>query len=109
VVDVSDQPPGMAEMLWAARRIWGREPMGLREVAECVAVVSGDLSRQGRALGEGRAPDMAQVAKELGNLMFSARRWMDDLGLDVADCLERAMASQEEYAATLRGAWGRPT
>lgn len=106
---MSDEPPEMAEMLWAARRIWGYEPMDLRGVAECVAVVSGDLSRQGRALGEGRAPDMAQVAKELGNLMFSARRWMDDLGLDVVECLELAMVSQQEYADELRRDWKRPT
>jgi hypothetical protein len=109
VVDVNDEPPGMAEMLWAARRIWGYESMDLRDVAECVSVVSGDLSRQGRALAEGRAPDMDQVAKELGNLMFSARRWMDDLGLDAMRCLELAMASQQEYADELRRDWGRPT
>lgn len=108
-MSATDEPPGMAEMLWATRRIWGYEPMDLRGVAECVAVISGDLSRQGRALGEGRAPDMVAVAKELGNLMFSARRWMDDLGLDAGRCLELAMASQQEYADELRRNRRRPT
>jgi hypothetical protein len=105
---VSDQPPGMDEMLRAARYIWGtQDRMNLRDVAECVAVVSGDLSRQARALGEGRGCDMQEVAKELGNLMLSTRRWMDDLSLDAGRCLELAMAAQSAYVADLHRDWRR--
>lgn len=98
---MSDEPPGMDEMLRAAREIWSDRRMPMRPIVTCLMVTVGDLARQARAVDEGHPVDREQVAKELGNLMLSTRRWMDDLGLDAGRCLELAMAAQSAYVADL--------
>jgi hypothetical protein len=44
-----------------------------------------------------------ELKKELGNILFSTVRWIDDLGLDPLECLELAIAAQEKFVAS-----GRP-
>lgn len=99
---MSDQPPGMDEMLWGVRAIWGSRRMALRPIVTCLTVTVGDLAWQARAVDEGRPVDREQVAKELGNLMLSARRWMADLDLDAEYCLELGMSAQIAYVQKLR-------
>jgi hypothetical protein len=44
-----------------------------------------------------------ELKKELGNVLFSTIRWIDDLGLDVLECLDLAIEAQEKFARS-----GRP-
>lgn len=44
-----------------------------------------------------------ELKKELGNVIFSTIRWVDDLGLDVLECLDLAIEAQEKFANS-----GRP-
>ena len=44
-----------------------------------------------------------EFKKELGNIIFSTIRWIDDLGLDVLECLDLAIEAQEKFANS-----GRP-
>lgn len=44
-----------------------------------------------------------ELKKELGNIIFSTIRWIDDLGLDVLECLDLAIEAQEKFANS-----GRP-
>lgn len=44
-----------------------------------------------------------ELKKELGNIIFSTIRWVDDLGLDVLECLDLAIEAQEKFANS-----GRP-
>jgi hypothetical protein len=46
---------------------------------------------------------LRQLKKELGNIIFSTIRWIDDLGLDVLECLDLAIEAQEKFAGS-----GRP-
>lgn len=87
----------LATVLAEARAIWGDRRMTLIEVAIATVVVSGDICREARRESEGGEADMAEVAKELGNLMLSAPRWADDLGLSIDECIDRALAAQREY------------
>ena len=87
------------DLLAEGRAIWGSAPMGLPHIAVAAAVVTGDLARAARDLHEGLHPDMGEVAKELGNLVCSAVRWADDLGLEVETCVAVALDAQRAYVA----------
>lgn len=92
----------IAGILATGREIWGPPAMSLPHVALCAGVVAGDLARQARARVEGRTIVLDSVATELGNLVVSAVRWADDLGLDPAVCIERAFDAQRTYVAATR-------
>ena len=59
-----------------------------------LAVVTGDIARCARGAKKDEDED---VGKELGNLVLSAFRWMDDLGFDPAACVEKALWAQRDY------------
>lgn len=92
------------ELLGLSRAIWRGDRLGLPEISTCVAVVCGDLARQARAANEGQPVDLAEAGKELGNLILSAVRWCDDLGLDPSECIAAAAEAQRAYAAARRTA-----
>lgn len=97
-------------LLERGRRIWGDgSPVSLGAVGECVSVIAGDLSRACRSAREGRGTDHEAVRKELGNLLLSARRWVDDLGYDVDECLELAERAQVRYVQGLATGTGGAT
>ena len=77
-------------------------------------VETGDLARVQRDAGDSPTGDdiptestgsftRRQIKKELGNVLFSTIRWIDDLGLDVLECLDLAIEAQEKFAKS-----GRP-
>ncbi len=123
---------GLAVLLTQARQIWGAKkgPLGISRttgqplgpIVNRLMVGVGDLARLARDnpdLGEGVEFDSArrgfffvgdlddkvfhELKKELGNILFSTVRWIDDLGLDPLACLELAIEAQEKFAKS-----GRP-
>lgn len=82
--------------------IWPQQFLTLRGMVVLLAVIQGDLARQARNGMEDCAIDRAEVAKELGNLVLSSLRWMDNLGLDADECLKCAMEAQKSYIEKLK-------
>lgn len=91
--------PDPAELLAHARTIWGDHHDDLPTIAVALTVVTGDIARGARAAQEGRPDAIGHVGKELGNLILSAVRWCDDLGLDPAECVARGAEAQRAYVA----------
>lgn len=93
--------PRQSDLLAVGREIWqGTPPMSLEHVAVAAATVVGDIARLARGQWEGEELDRLALAKELGNLMLSAPRWADDLGLDTQECLDAADDAQRRYTDT---------
>jgi hypothetical protein len=91
-----DEDSTVADLLDEGQRIWdGRPRMTLREIAVAAAVVVGDLARAARD-----GCDLADVERELGNLIFSSIRWAGgDLRLDLSACLAAAVDAQRAFVA----------
>lgn len=96
------------DLLAEGREIWGEDRLDLEQILVHLQVVIGDLARIQRSVYEAGndtlPPDAAvQLAKEMGNLVFSSLRWCDDLGLDLDHCLELARTAQRAYATAREG------
>ena len=110
----NDVHAGLTALRVQARQIWGDNKLPLKEVVIRLTVGVGDLARLGRD-GYGIATEKnengeerelvwrRELKKELGNIIFSTIRWVDDLGLDVLECLDLAIEAQEKFAKS-----GRP-
>ncbi len=102
---------GLSALRVQGRQIWGdKETPGVRhslaEIAVRLMVGVGDLARLERdytGADEDQSAWIRQLAKELGNIIFSTIRWVDDLDLDVLECLDLAIEAQEKFAKS-----GRP-
>lgn len=102
---------GLSALRVQGRQIWGNDRYQLYEVVVRLMVGVGDLARITRdgTVGRGvaHAPPSVEQARELkkefGNIIFSTIRWIDDLGLDVLECLDLAIEAQEKFASS-----GRP-
>jgi hypothetical protein len=111
---------GFKALLVQGRQIWGGTRHGFPEIVTRLTVGVGDLARLARdgepgmrLRYEGSSPapiDTPERAawsierkKELGNILFSTIRWIDDLGLDPLECLDLAIETQEKFAKS-----GRP-
>lgn len=96
----SDVDAAIRTLLSLGRSIWHNWPvMELTQVAICLAVIEGDVSRQAQAKEEGGEPDMELVGQELGNLLLSIMRWMDDLRLNPHDYMHKAIVAQRKYVS----------
>lgn len=115
-VDIRKHPPlrqdvrsGLKTLLVQARQIWGDREHNrhtLDEIVVRLMVGVGDLARVTRGLGMSRVQRaahiqdelaQAELKKELGNVLFSTIRWIDDLGLDPLECLDLAILAQEKF------------
>jgi hypothetical protein len=100
---------GTAVLLMQARQIWGNDKFNLPDVVVRLMVGVGDLARLTRDVYSGGPSSVdherwrRELKKELGNVIFSTIRWVDDLGLDVLECLDLAIEAQEKFAGS-----GRP-
>jgi hypothetical protein len=113
-IDMRNQPAireqvkdGLLALRIQGRQIWGDRKHSLDEIVVRLMVSVGDLARLAR---EGRSVQVSalhvyipELKKELGNIIFSTIRWVDDLGLDVLECLDLAIEAQEKFANS-----GRP-
>lgn len=106
---------GISALRVQGRQIWGGDKHLLSEITTRLMVGVGDvarLCRDGYGVHSHATPseDAAskkawerELKKELGNVVFSTIRWIDDLGFDAIECLELAIAAQEKFAKS-----GRP-
>lgn len=79
-------------MLNEGRKIWGDLRMSDQEIAVALGVVYGDICR---CLRDGKTEE--ELKKELGNIIFSTVRWIDDLGFDVSECVDLAKNAQQNF------------
>jgi len=104
---------GLVALRVQGRQIWGGTRHTLPEIVLRLTVGVGDLARVARdgylpgfdpaadqELVEGRR---RELKKELGNVLFSVVRWIDDLGFDVMECIDLSVEAQEKFASS-----GRP-
>lgn len=101
---------GLSALRVQGRQIWGDKRHTLPEIVVRLMVGVGDTARVSRDApmypSGWKAYDVAavtEIKKELGNIIFSTIRWVDDLGLDVLECLDLAIEAQEKFAKS-----GRP-
>lgn len=112
----ADVRAGLLALRVQARQIWGDTRLDVSDIVLRLVVGVGDLARLARdrshvldrgypldVNAEGRADARRELKKELGNVIFSTVRWIDDLGLDVLECLDLAIEAQEKFASS-----GRP-
>ena len=85
------------EILATARDIWGPGKNTLEEIAIALQVVCGDISRQARDHQERGTFSVVEIQKELGNLLLSTVRWIDDTGLNPSGCILHASSAQRIY------------
>lgn len=107
-----DVHAGFKVLLVQARQIWGDDAddhLKLEEIIVRLMKSVGDIAGIVRDHGWGAehggdpGPWRSELKKELGNILFSTIRWIDDLGLDPLECLDLAIAAQEAFAKS-----GRP-
>ncbi len=100
----ADVAAGIAALRVQGRQIWGSTRHTLPEIVLRLTIVAGDLARLARD-GEA-ALDVGEytrsLKKELGNILLSTIRWIDDLGLDPLECLDRAIEAQERFTKSRR-------
>lgn len=99
---------GVVALLVQGRQIWGTYPLVLPEIVVRLMVTVGDIARIERDSigqdGEALSPEASlQLKKELGNIILSTIRWIDDLGLNALECLDLAIEAQEKFVQS-----GRP-
>ena len=99
---------GISALRVQGRQIWGPERLTLDQIVVRLMVGVGDLARLSRDGSLSTVKILEKVwahelKKELGNVLFSTIRWIDDLGLDPLECLDLAIGSQENFAKS-----GRP-
>lgn len=79
------------------------DPTGPDAYPTLLAVVTGDIARITRdAEGNYDQLDIVEIGVELGNLVLSSLRWLEDLGLDPAEVLAAAAERQVAYAVRQR-------
>jgi hypothetical protein len=114
-VDMRIHPPirdqvhaGLSALRVQGRQIWGDTRHTFPEIAIRLMVGVGDIARLARDAPVPHVDSVwkerrQELKKELGNILFSTIRWIDDLGLDVLECLDLAIEAQEKFAGS-----GRP-
>lgn len=80
-------------LLTVARSIWGPEaPMGGESAVTVLSVPLGDAARAVRDKDQ-----LDEYGRELGNLILTSVRMLDNAGLDVGDMLRLAALSQHRF------------
>lgn len=86
------------KLLTLSREIWGEEKLSLSQIIVKMGKVFGDICRWERNDKKDQATHTdAELKKELGNIIFSAIRWCDDLGYSPEECVDLAIECQKKY------------
>lgn len=111
---------GLSALRVQSRQIWGvdrkhtleeivvRLMVGVGYLARLTRNGRPDINSHREARGAlvvnttGRDTWNYEVKKELGNVLLSTIRWIDDLGLDVLKCLDLAIGAQEQFVDSKR-------
>ena len=97
---------GLSALRVQARQVWGTEPLPLSEMVLWLRLSTEVLARLSRdfpdrpMMASARDVDAGRIElqRELGNIIFSTIRWIDDLGFDARECLDIAIKAQEKFA-----------
>jgi len=85
------------QILSEERNIWP-DKLSLSEIIVRLGVVYGDICRYERnAPKDVDLHTKEELKKEFGNLIASAIRWCDDLGLDPEECISKALEAQKNF------------
>ncbi len=71
--------------------IWGYDRATAKDIALRMGVIHGDICRFIRD------QDDKELQRELGNMILSTVRWINDLEFSFTDCLDAAMICQIEF------------
>jgi hypothetical protein len=97
---------GLSALRVQGRQIWGTESTPLFEMALWLRVSAEVLARLSRdfpdrpMVASARDVDAGRIKlqRELGDIIFSAIRWIEDLGFDARECLDFAIEAQEKQS-----------
>ena len=87
----------LEDLLKKEREIWGNDKQAIEHIVICMGKTYGDISAQARAKIEQGKFDENELKKELGNMIASTVRWIDDLGFNIEECIDLALKSQQTY------------
>ena len=79
------------ELLSISRDIWGEERLSAQEICLRMGVVYGDICRFTRD------NDDTELHRELGNMILSTTRWINDLQFDFEACIDVAIRCQRDF------------
>jgi len=85
------------QLLDEERIIWGNRKQSLEHIVICMGKTYGDIAKEARSKLESGSVHETELKKELGNMISSTIRWIDDLGYGVDECIELALQSQKAY------------
>ena len=86
------------QLLSEGRAIWGNEKLTLPQIIVRMGKVFGDICRWERdAIKDKDSHSDEELKKEMGNIIFSAIRWCDDLGYDPEECIKIAIDCQRAF------------
>lgn len=89
---------GISALRVQGRQIWGDTRQTFPDIAMRLTWLARDVARLARD-----HTDTNEIKKDLGNILFSTIRWIDDLGFDALECLDLAIEAQEKFVGS-----GRP-
>jgi hypothetical protein len=89
------------DLLKRARELWP-EVTDEQEMAIALGVIYGDICRYVRDHSEGKKVDETELKKELGNMIFSTLRRIDNRGFSVEECMKLAIEANQNYVRKLR-------
>jgi hypothetical protein len=90
------------DLVRRARELWPTVT-DEQEMAIALGVIYGDICRYVRDHQEGKEVDETELKKELGNLIFSTLRRIDDRGFSAQECMKLAIEANERYAKKFQG------
>jgi len=90
----------LQQLLDEERSIWGSKKQNLEHIVICMGKTYGDIAKEARSHLEGGTVHETELKKELGNMIASTIRWIDDLGYSSDECLSLALAAQKAYKKT---------
>ena len=87
------------QLLSEGRGIWGERRLTIQEIIVRHGVGYGDMCRWARGASKDASTHTdEELKKEMGNMIFSAIRWCDDLGYDPEECIQLAIDCQKKFA-----------
>lgn len=85
-------------LLQQSRKIWGDQKLNLGQIIVRMGKVFGDICRWERdATKDKNIHTDDELKKELGNIIFSAIKWCDDLGYNPEKCINAAIDCQKKF------------
>jgi hypothetical protein len=86
------------ELVQTGRQIWGNEKLTPSQIIVRMGKIFGDICRWERnAEKDNVSHTDTELKKELGNMIFTAILWCDELGFDPEECVNIAIDCQKKF------------